>query len=397
MQAVVIAWTAAAVTLFYSLWAIAFALLFIAYFQIPMDCPSARVTLILAATGPLPGLEELLTALTAQSLAPHKLIIVVESPEDPAYTRVAAIAGHYAQLNITLVVAGLSPLRSQKCTNLLAALRHLDADDAYVVLLDADIRPQAWWLAALVAPLAAGRADVVNGYRWPVPTAFSLAVALVAGIDRAVAVLPRLPSTRPTWGGSLALTRRAVEILDLPNTINHTLTEDLPIGDRAAETGLRVLMRCAIRPLTPLSGSFFGLWRFARRQCQLVRLYRPGLWRFAAFIVTTDLLARIALLPAAAISGVALAAIIAVAALGSITAEIRLAVGRKLGAADGIGFRLVQHLFIWMVLPAAAFTVSVIWGGFVTSTVDWAHIRYLVDRTGRVIEVIRRPYSDQSS
>ena len=32
-------------------------------------------------------------------------------------------------------------------------------------------------------------------------------------------------------------------LFDLPNTIGRTLTEDLPIGDRAAATGLRVLTR----------------------------------------------------------------------------------------------------------------------------------------------------------
>jgi hypothetical protein len=393
----VIAWIAAAIALFWSLWAIALALLFAARLQIPVDRLSARATLILPATGPLPGLEELLSALTVQSLPPHRLIVVVESREDPAYARVVAVAGQDAQLNITLVVAGLSPLRSQKCTNLLAALAHLGADDAHIVLLDADIRPQPWWLAALVAPLAAGRADVVNGYRWPVPTKLSPGTVIAAAIDRAIAVLPRVTQARPIWGGSLAVTRHALEVLDLPSTIGRTLTEDLPIGDRAVQAGLRVLTRRAIRPLTPLDGSLRDLWRFGRRQYQLICLYRRGLWRFAAFVVTTDLFARVALLSTAAVSGVALAAVLTVAVLGSIAAEIRLAIGRRLGAANGMGLRLAQHLLVWAILPAPVFHASVIWGGLVTSPVVWRHVRYVVDRTGRVIDVVRRPYSDRSS
>ena len=390
-----IEWIGATVSVFYSLWAVALALLFAARLQIPMDRLSVRATLILPATGHLPGLEDLLTALTVQSLPPFRMIIVVESREDPAYERVAAIAGGYPQLNITLVVAGLSPLRSQKCTNLLAALAQLEADDAYIVLLDADIRPQPWWLSSLVAPLAAGRADLVNGYRWPVPAILSPGTVLAAAIDRAVAVLPRVTQSRPIWGGSLAVTRHAIEILDLPSTIGRTLTEDLPIGDRAAESGLRVLTRRTIRPLTPLDSSIRDLWRFGRRQYQLIRLYRRGLWRFAAFVVTTDLLARIALLSAMAASGLALAAILTVAALGSIAAEVRIAIGSKLDAADRMSFRLAQHLLVWAILPVPVFHASMIWGGFVTSPVVWRHIHYVVDRTGRVIEVSRRPYSDQ--
>src|SRR5262249_17741519 len=150
-----------------------------------------------------------------------------------------------------LVVAGLSELRSQKCTNLLNALMHLDTNDAHVVLLDADIRPQPWWLAALVAPLAAGRADIVNGYRWPVPQTLSLGVALVAGIPRAIAILPRPPQTRLLGGGSIALPRHALELLDLPKTIGRALTEDLPMGGCAAAPALKVLTRRAIRAPTP--------------------------------------------------------------------------------------------------------------------------------------------------
>ena len=389
-----IVWTAAAVAVFYLLWSVALAILFAARMQLPGHPSATHVTLILPATGPLPGLENLLTALSVQSLQPHRLIVTVESVEDPAYSRVTTVSKRFTQLDIELVVAGLSPLRSQKCTNLLAAVTHLDADDAYIVLLDADIRPQPWWLSALVGPLAAGRADIVNGYRWPVPAALTLGAALISGIDRAIAVLPRVTQTRPIWGGSLALTRHALKVLDLPRTIGRTLTEDLPIGDRAAETGLRVLTRRAIRPLTPLDGNLGDLWRFGRRQYQLIRLYRRGLWRFAAFVVTTDLAARFVLLATAAVSGVAPGALLVIAALGSIAAEIRLAIGRKLDAPDRASFRVAQHLLVWTILPAPAFHASVIWGSVVTSRVVWRHISYYVDKTGRVVDVSRRPYSD---
>jgi cellulose synthase/poly-beta-1,6-N-acetylglucosamine synthase-like glycosyltransferase len=392
----VIVSTAAGVALFYALSSVALALLFVAHLRIQDDRVSARVTLVLPATGPLPGLEDLLAALAAQSLRPRRLIVAVESREDPAYRRVASLAERYFGLNIELVVAGLSELNSQKCANLLAALAHLEDDEAHIVLFDADIRPQPWWLATLVAPLVAGRADVVNGYRWPVLRTPSLGTALVAGIDRAIAVLPRLRQTRTIWGGSLALTRHALEVLDLPTTIGRTLTEDLPIGDRAAATGLRVLTRRAVRVPTPLDGSFRDLWRFGRRQYQLIRLYRQGLWVFAALVVTTDLVARLVLLSSLGASGPAFPVIFVLACLGSVASEIRLAIGKKLGAADRIGFRLSEHLFAWTILPSLGFHASVIWAGLVTSPVRWGHIRYIVDNTGQVIEVAHRPYFDQS-
>src|SRR5207244_96792 len=111
-------------------------------------------------------------------------------------------------LAIELVVAGLSGVRAQKLTNLLAALARLRDSDEYIVMFDADIRPQPWWLAALVAPLAAGRADIVGGYRWPITQTLSVATVIVASIDRAVAVLPRYESCAALWGGSMAMTRQ---------------------------------------------------------------------------------------------------------------------------------------------------------------------------------------------
>ena len=129
-----IASIATAVVLFYALSSLALALLFAVHLRIPEDRLSARVALVLPVTGPLPGLEDLLAALTAQSLRPCRLIIAVESREDPAYDRIAVLADRYLALNIELVVAGLSELRSQKCTNLLAALARLHRDDAHLVL-----------------------------------------------------------------------------------------------------------------------------------------------------------------------------------------------------------------------------------------------------------------------
>jgi hypothetical protein len=387
-----LAWIAAAIAVFYSLWSVALAVLFAARLRIPEDRLATRVTLVLPVTGVLPGLEDLLAVLSVQTLRPRRMIVAVEASDDPAFGRITTLAERFSGLNIELVVAGLSPLRSQKCTNILAALARLDPDDTHVVLLDADIRPQPWWLAALVAPLAAGRADIVNGYRWPVPTKLTLGSALIAGVDRAIAVLPRLRQTRTIWGGSLAVTRQALHILDMPTTIERTLTEDLPIGDRAAQTDLRVLTRRAIRPPTPIDGSLGNLWRFARRQYQLIRLYRSGLWRFAAFVVTTDLIARIAVLSSLVNARAALIAILVLACLGSIATEIRLAISRKLGISDGIGFRASQHLLAWTLLPGPLFHASVIWGGIVTSPVVWRHVRYLVDRTGQVTGVARRPH-----
>jgi Glycosyl transferase family 21 len=388
-------WIAAGIAVPCAAGSLACVMLFLAKLRIPTAGPVAGIVLILPATGPLDNLEKLLAALRRQSLRAQRLIIAVESPDDPAYRRAAAAAQMHREPAIDVVVAGVSNRRGQKCTNILAALDRLAAEDRFVVMLDADIRPQPWWLAALVAPLAAGSADLVNGYRWLVPQPPTLASVLVAQIDRALAVLPRLAPAGMVWGGSLALTRDALEILDLPKTLDREVVDDVPIGSRVAETGLRLLTRRALRVPTPLRGSWCELWAFGRRQGQFVRLYRPRLWCCAALVATADLLARAALawdlLGAGSMPALQVLALIA--ASGSIATELRRAVGRRIGAAaDHFSSVIYQHLLVWTIVPVGGLYVSLIWGGAFTSGVRWAHVQYSLDRSGRVLAARRHPH-----
>src|SRR5580700_1393703 len=120
----------AAVALGIAATAAASAAVFRARMLIPREVPGVPVTLVLAATGPLPGLENLFDALLGQTLRPARLIVAVESRDDPAHDRVEALTARYPALPIELVVAGISDERAQKCTNIHGALARLrPADD----------------------------------------------------------------------------------------------------------------------------------------------------------------------------------------------------------------------------------------------------------------------------
>jgi hypothetical protein len=364
---------------------------FLRFFRIPADLPDASATLILPVTGSLPRLEELFDALLGQSLTPTRLIVATESREDPAYDRVADLIDRYPMLSIELVVAGLSDRRAQKCTNLLAAVARTGPADRYIVLFDNDILPQPWWLAALLAPLAAGRADIVNGYRWQVPVSLSPAIAIVAAIDRAISTIPRPDPFRMLWGGSIALTRSALEAIDLDATLARALTEDLLIADRAASLGLRVVTDRALRLPSPLIGSFDQIWCFARRQYQFIHAYRPGVWVFALIVCTGDLLARGFLLTSAIVANgvakaIAVSALIVVGLLGSAGIALRGRIGRQLRVVDISGLALLQHFFVWAILPITLFHASLLWASLSTTRVRWAHFCYRV-HAGRVIGV----------
>ena len=370
--------------------ATACAAVFRARMLIPREVPGVPVTLVLAATGPLPGLENLFDALLGQTLRPARLIVAVESRDDPAHDRVEALTARYPALPIELVVAGISDERAQKCTNILGALARLRPADSYIVVIDADIRPQAWWLAALIAPLAAGRADIVNGYRWQTPQAVSLAAVIGATIDRAIATLPRLDRFELLWGGSLAMTREALDRIDMPASLAHTLSDDFTFASRAAALRLRVVTRRALRVPTPLGGALAALWRFGRRQYQIAHIYRPETWWFALIVVTVDFGARVTLVAGACVlDPIAIGALVGLGLLGSVATEVRRAISRRLAVIDQSGLVLAQHLLIWATLPLAAFHASLVWAAALRSPVVWAHVRYAVDNHGRVVGALR--------
>src|SRR5919108_1803304 len=125
--------------------------------QLPRSQTPGRATLILPLTGVAPGLEDLLDALAGQTLSPRRLLIAVEAMADPAYSRAKAIE-HRAPFPIEVVIAGSATRCGQKCWNQIAAAERIDAEDDAVVLLDADILPQSWWLSALVSPIMDGTA-----------------------------------------------------------------------------------------------------------------------------------------------------------------------------------------------------------------------------------------------
>ena len=155
-----------AAALLVSLLSLTAAIVFWKFLGKPRKQLATRATLILPLTGAGWNLERLLAALGAQTLAPRRLLIAVESEQDPAYRRALALS-HNRDFPVEVVVAGLADACAQKCWNQIAALRRVDAQDEAIVLLDADIAPPPWWLSAVVTPLVDGSADIVTGYRGP--------------------------------------------------------------------------------------------------------------------------------------------------------------------------------------------------------------------------------------
>jgi hypothetical protein len=377
------AWPAAllagAVALLHALLWAAQAVLHLRRLRLPARHESGPVTLVLPLTGAAPGLEALFAALAAQTLAPRRLLVAVESEEDPAAARARALAPTLP-FPVEVVLAGRCDRRAQKNTNLIAALARVDARDACLVLLDADIRPQPWWLSALATPVLAGEAALVTGYRWPLLDRAGPVPQLVAWFDRTIALMPKLRRLRVVWGGSLAIAPAALPALDLPRLLDRALSDDLSIGARAAALGLRVLTRRALLLPTPTEGAARAVFAFMRRQLQLIHLYRPAWWWGTAASVHAALASWLWLAAlAAAGSPPALALLAAISACGALRWGVMARVGRRIGVADPPGGSAAQLLIALLPPLAEGFLCALFWASLRTRRIRWRHVEYEVE------------------
>jgi hypothetical protein len=350
---------------------------FLRYFRPPAVEVPGEVTLLLAVTGRTEGLPALFAALARQTLRPRRMLVAVEAEADPALAQVRELE-NLLPFPIEIVVAGLDDTRSQKATNMIAALARIDARDDALVLLDADILPQDHWLSWLATPALNGAADVVTGYRWHALDGAGPGRHVVAWLDRSLALGPRFLASGLVWGGSVAISRAALERMDLPGALSRTFSTDGAISRRARALGLRVLTRRAVLLPTPPEGGDREALAFKTRQLQIVHVYVPSLWVWLGVALHAEALALPLALLGMAGDAVAIGLLAAVATTGLLRAVLHDRVTRAIGIREGWaarGAQLALGALAPLTAPAAA---ALFWTSARTRVIRWRHIEYEV-------------------
>jgi len=339
---------------------------FLAFLRAPAHQASGRVTLVLAATGGGAQFAALLDALTRQTLAPARLILCVESEDDPVVAQARAMALPFP---MDIAIAGLAERCSQKGLNLAAGFGLLDGREDAIVLLDADIAPGPEWLSALATPALNGAADVVTGYRWHIPGGGPVRQGVV-WLDRALALGPRFVAASVVWGGSIAIARDSFAAMRLAEALQTSFSTDGAISRRAAETGARMLTRRAVLLATPPEGGEAAAWGFKRRQLQILRIYRPGFWAALGVLLHMEACALPLL-----IFGPWWAAA-PLAALALLRAGLHAHVSRRIGLPDPPAALVAQALASLLAPPLI---LALFWSSAFWRTIRWRHVEYRID------------------
>jgi hypothetical protein len=350
---------------------------FLRYFRAPAVEVPGRVTLLLAVTGRTEGLPPLFAALARQTLRPRRMLVAVESETDPALAQVRELE-HALPFPIEVIVAGLDDTRSQKATNMIAALARVDADDDALVLLDADILPQDAWLSWLATPALNGAADVVTGYRWHALDGAGPGRHVVAWLDRSLALGPRFVASGLVWGGSVAIARDALAKMDLADALSRTFSTDGAISRRARALGLRVLTRRAVLLPTPPEGGDREAIAFKTRQLQIVHVYVPSLWMWLGVVLHAEALVLPLAVLGAGGDALAFGFVAAVGAVGVARALLHDRVTRAVGISEGFAARAAQVAIGALAPFTAAAVVALFWTSARTRVIRWRHVEYEV-------------------
>ncbi|NIJ16555.1 hypothetical protein FHS54_001521 [Sphingobium vermicomposti] len=239
------------------------------------------VVMLLSVRDDWDGGAALIARLKAQT-ARFRLLIAT-SGNCAAAEALVAREGDWVQI----VRAGVAVDEGQKVHKLRAALRALQAEDRYLVFVDADIEPPARLVGRLLFPLVRGKADIVTGYRLLLPEAHWQA-ALVGAVEMQLATLPRAASATMPWGGAMALTREVAERLDLDAALAGRLSDDMAIGLAGWKAKLRLRPVRDLLVASPLEAR--GAIGFGVRQYRHIVTNSMGMWLVATLVVTAQAL-----------------------------------------------------------------------------------------------------------
>jgi cellulose synthase/poly-beta-1,6-N-acetylglucosamine synthase-like glycosyltransferase len=349
-----------------------------------------RVAILIPVKGQLgerKALEDLIESCLTQLGGSGRVVLAVENADDPAAATITAAAA--ADPRVTLVVAGIADWRAQKVDNLLAALTTLRPEDRIIVF--ADIRPAPNWLAQLLRPIVNGRAQITSGYRWILPADNRLPSRLAALMDWGVATAGRSRRWNLCWGGSTALTREALDQIDLRRQWSRALSDDLTLTQAARRAGIAIHAAHQVLAPSPARHDWRGLMSFGRRQYLVARFCAPRHWWIAGLALA---------LPVAGCADALFLSwrhlwlgpfsIAMSLVLQQVRASVRVAIaGRVLPKYEAVISATLIRRNRWL-LPAAHLVHLAIWlSSAIGRTLIWSGVRYRIDAEGAVIGLNR--------
>ena len=369
--------------------------------------PAPAAEVVLCLRGVDPSLGAALAALGGQRYpAPWRLLVVVDSLEDPSWVVAEQLLGQLeASGQASWLGARLIPLAARpetgslKSASLRQAFGELHASTELVALVDADAVVAPGWLSALAAGCGQAGVGAVSGNRWYEPAQGDCSGS-GPGMVRAIwngGALVLMTVLAIPWGGSLAIRRELIEPSGWRQVLATSLCEDTALPGPLASMGLSYQFRpelialdrddsIRLRPLTRWIARQLLTARLHHRAWPLVALHGLGsLALLLACLAELVILLLCGQLPAAGGFGAALL-LYEVGCVGLLL-WIGQVAGRALaalGPRDGpTGVTSAWRLLRWLPLTQLVYGIATLRAA-VARRVEWRGVVYGVRRGGVV-------------
>ncbi len=240
-----------------------------------------RTALIAPCKGIDTTFERNISSFFAQRYRDYELFFVVESEDDAAYGKLQEIIAEHDEVKAHLVVAGMGTTSSQKLHNLLAAGERVDDSFEVLAFVDSDACLSGDYLLNLVYPLRRDEVGATTGYRWFVPTDEQLSSKVLSAMNAFFAGQMGPHNWNTTWGGAMAIERELFGRAKVAEFWREACTDDYSLTRAVWEQKKIVEFVPACFAASYEQMSWNELFRFARRQFLITRVYMPHLWWLA--------------------------------------------------------------------------------------------------------------------
>ncbi len=254
----------------------------------PGDKPASewpRVALISPCKDLDPDFEANMRMLLHQDYPNYEIIFVTLDEQDDSYPVLKRMVAE-SKVSARLLLGGFSKKRCQKLDNIMAAMDSLDESVDIYAFVDSDARVSTDWLRNLVAPLAKENVGATTSYRWYRPEPgrpITYALALWTAYQFSNFYNNRYVIT---WGGTMAITRKRFEALNIRKEWDNALSDDCVLNECVRRGGYRVEFVAA--SMTSLSSEYSlkDILIFAVRQCVIGKHTLKEVWYATVTMLT---------------------------------------------------------------------------------------------------------------
>jgi cellulose synthase/poly-beta-1,6-N-acetylglucosamine synthase-like glycosyltransferase len=215
-------------------------------------------------------------AFLKQDYEHYKIVFVVHSTSDPAFSKLKKLTGNNPRVNIE-VSREMQDMNSysEKIANLLKGVK-VSADVDVYVFGDSDLRPHKEWLRYLISPLNKKNVGAATGYRYYF--AHDFLSLLLSSWNAATTQGLFYDKLNFVSGGSTAVKRTVFEELNIAKAWRKSFSDDLILSEIIKKHGYKIkfIPKCIIE--CHEQKSIPELIKWTTGQFTWIKYYHPFVW-----------------------------------------------------------------------------------------------------------------------